>query len=90
MKMNIEELKAHIEKSMNGVDIVAQQLDELVNIVVDKACSELDNYVAYVKALLDADKLLMQLIYSKVIDAATCGDIKKIIEQSTVVEKAVL
>ena len=41
-------------------------------------------------ALLDADKLLMQLIYSKVIDAATCGDIKKIIEQSTVVEKAVL
>jgi len=53
MKMNIEELKAHIEKSMNGVDIVAQQLDELVNIVVDKACSELDNYVAYVKALLD-------------------------------------
>ena len=53
MKMNIDELKPYIEKSMQGVDIVAQQLDELVNMVVNSACSELDKYVSYVKALLD-------------------------------------
>lgn len=51
--MKIENVKEYIEKSMSGVDAIASQLDDLVTMVVEKSCSELDNYVAYVKALLD-------------------------------------
>lgn len=51
--MKIENVKEYIEKSMSGVDAIASQLDDLVIMVVEKSCSELDNYVAYVKALLD-------------------------------------
>ena len=51
--MKIENIKEYIEQSMSGVDAIATQLDDLVTMVVEKSCSELDNYVTYVKALLD-------------------------------------
>ena len=51
--MKIENVKAYIEQSMNGVDAIASELDELVEAVVNKSCKELDDYVTYVKALLD-------------------------------------
>lgn len=51
--MKIEDVKSYIEQSMNGVDTIASELDELVSSIVDKTCKELDEYVQYVKALLD-------------------------------------
>lgn len=51
--MKIENVKAYIEQSMRGVDVVASELDELVEAVVSKSCNELDDYITYVKALLD-------------------------------------
>ena len=51
--MKIENLKEYVERSMNGVDTVSTELDSLVDSVVSKSCKELDDYIIYVKELLD-------------------------------------
>ena len=53
MKLNSDELKSRLQSGVQFIDESSKNLDELVNLIVNKSCSELDDYVRYVKALLD-------------------------------------
>lgn len=45
-----------IERSMGQIDMDAAELDDIVNRLVTQCCKELDDYVSYVKELLDDER----------------------------------
>lgn len=47
--MNNENINSYVEST----DINAQALDEIVNELVSRCCQELDDYVGYIKSILD-------------------------------------
>ena len=79
--MKIENLKEYVERSMNGVDIVSTELDSLVDSVVSKSCKELDDYIIYVKELLDDE--------SRPITNVELDDIVMTIPTPTAIQKEV-
>lgn len=53
MKLSKEDLSSQISQCVVEVDNTAQALDELVELIVSKNCKDLDEYVSYVKSMLD-------------------------------------